>query len=60
MWGAGILNIANTGFAFATVIAMMLRIDPMLTLWAILPYPIIYLTGRVLGRRIYRASVGVE
>src|SRR5678815_861250 len=37
MWGAGVLNLVNTAFAFTTVIIMMIRIDPVLTLWAVLP-----------------------
>jgi len=60
MWGAGILNLINTAFAFAAVLVMMLRIDPILTAWAILPYPTIYFLGQVMGRRIYRASQGAQ
>jgi ATP-binding cassette, subfamily B, multidrug efflux pump len=56
MWGAGVLNIVNTGFAFATVLVMMLRVDPILTLWAILPYPTIVVVGRIFGKRIYNTS----
>ena len=60
LWGAGILNVVNTLFAFAAVLIMMVRIDPILTLWAILPYPTIYFLGQVMGRRIYRASRGAQ
>ena len=60
MWGAGVLNIVNTVFAFATVLSMMLRIDPWLTLWACLPYPMIVVAGRLFGKRIYKASTGVQ
>ncbi len=60
MWGAGILNIVNTLFAFATVLVMMLRIDPWLTLWACLPYPAMIAAGRVFGRRIYKTSRDVQ
>lgn len=60
MWGPGILNIVNTAVAFVSVVTMMLLIDPMLTFWAILPYPIMFLAGRVFGRRIYKASRGVQ
>ncbi len=56
MWGAGVLNLVNTAFAFVTVLAMMLRIDPWLTLWAILPFPTIFVLGQFMGKRIYRAS----
>jgi ATP-binding cassette, subfamily B, multidrug efflux pump len=60
MWGAGVLNLVNTAFAFATVLFMMVRIDPILTLWAIIPYPTIYIVGQAFGRRIYKASQGVQ
>ncbi|MEZ4360155.1 MAG: ABC transporter ATP-binding protein [Kofleriaceae bacterium] len=60
MWGAGVLNLINTAFAFTTVLFMMVRIDPVLTLWAIVPYPTIYIVGQAFGRRIYKASQGVQ
>lgn len=60
MWGAGVLNLVNTAFAFASVMFMMVRIDPILTLWAIVPYPTIYIVGQAFGRRIYKASQGVQ
>ena len=56
MGGAGILQIVNTVFAFATVLVMMIRIDPVLTLWACLPYPSMVLVGRLYGKAMYRAS----
>ncbi len=60
LWGAGILNVINTVCAFGAVLVMMVRIDPMLTFWAMLPYPSMVLLGRIFGRRIYRASRGVQ
>lgn len=60
MWGVGILNVVNTAFAFATVLFMMLRVDPVLTLWAIVPYPILVVLGRTFGRHIFRASRAVQ
>jgi ATP-binding cassette subfamily B protein len=60
MWGAGVLNLINTAFAFVTVLIMMLRIDPVLTLWAILPYPTILAVGQIMGKRIYKTSREVQ
>ena len=60
MWGAGVLNIVNTGFAFITVLTMMLRIDPWLTLWACLPYPMIVVAGRLFGKHIFKSSRDVQ
>jgi ATP-binding cassette subfamily B protein len=60
MWGAGVLNLINTGFAFVSVLVMMLRIDPVLTLWAILPYPTILAVGQIMGKRIFKTSREVQ
>ena len=60
MWGAGVLNVVNTAFAFATVLVMMIRVDPWLTLWACLPYPTIVVLGRIFGKRIYKTSQAVQ
>ena len=60
MWGAGVLNVLNTAFAFVTVLTMMIRIDPWLTLLACLPYPTIVFVGRVFGKRIYKTSQAVQ
>jgi ATP-binding cassette subfamily B protein len=60
MWGAGILNLLNTAFAFVPVVFMMVRVDPWLTLVTVLPYPTIYLVGQAMGRRIYRSSYAVQ
>lgn len=60
MWGAGILNLLNTAFAFTTVLIMMIRIDPWLTLLSCVPYPTIVFVGRVFGKRIYKGSQAVQ
>jgi ATP-binding cassette, subfamily B, multidrug efflux pump len=60
MWGAGILNLANTAFAFATVLVMMFRIDTIVTIAAIAPYPLIYFIGQTMGKYIYRGSQAVQ
>ena len=60
LWGPGILNVVNTTMIFASALVLMILIDPMLTLWAMLPYPIIIVMGRLFGRHIYRASSAVQ
>jgi ATP-binding cassette subfamily B protein len=60
LWGPGILNIVNTTVQFTVMITLMLRIDPWLTLWAMVPLPAMVLLGRLFGRRIYRASADVQ
>ncbi len=60
LWGPGVLNLVNTTFVFATALVLMLRIDPVLTLWALVPYPAVFLLGQAFGRRIYKASRAVQ
>ena len=60
LWGPGLLNIVNTGVAFATVPVMMIWVDPWITLLALLPYPGMFLLGRLFGRRLYRFSHDVQ
>lgn len=60
MWGAGVLNLVNAIFAFVTVLGMMLATDPIVTLWAILPFPLIYFVGQKMSRRIYATMRGVQ
>jgi len=60
LWGPGLLNLVNTSFVFLTALVLMLRIDPVLTLWALVPYPAVFLLGQAFGRRIYRASRAVQ
>jgi ATP-binding cassette subfamily B multidrug efflux pump len=60
MWGPGILNLVNTTMLFGAALFLMLGIDPWLTLWALLPYPLVVALGSLYGRRIYRSSRAVQ
>ena len=60
MWGAGLLNLANAIVAFVTVLGMMLATDPIVTLWTIVPFPLIYVVGKLMSRRIYATMRGVQ
>src|SRR5262249_34981195 len=46
--------------AFATCMTIMLYSDPIVTLFAIIPYPLIYWVGQALSRRIYRTTREVQ
>ena len=56
LFGPGILNLFNTAFVYATALWLLLRLSPALTLWALLPYPLVLLAARLASRRMYRAS----
>lgn len=60
LWGPGVLNMVNTAFIFTTALTLMLMIDPIMTGWALLPFPFVVLIGRVFGKRIYTSARGVQ
>jgi ATP-binding cassette subfamily B protein len=60
MWGPGLLNLVNTSVVFSVALIVMLRVDPWLTLWALLPYPSMVLIGAWFGKGIYRTSQAVQ
>jgi ATP-binding cassette, subfamily B, multidrug efflux pump len=43
--GFGAVSVAGTLFAFVGALAAMLAVDPWLTLWAMLPYPVLVVVG---------------
>jgi ATP-binding cassette subfamily B protein len=53
VWGLGIVSVTNAGVAFVTVLAVMLVTNPIVTLWAIIPFPLIYIVGQAMSRRIF-------
>jgi ATP-binding cassette subfamily B protein len=56
LFGPGLLNLFNTAFVYATALWLLVRLSPALTLWALLPYPLVLLAARLASRRMYRAS----
>jgi ATP-binding cassette subfamily B protein len=59
--GPGIMQLANTGFTFVIAIGMMLSLDPALTVWSLLPMPLIavvmYFSAQVYHRRFLDVQV---
>jgi ATP-binding cassette, subfamily B, multidrug efflux pump len=55
--GMGLLNILQTPVLYFGAIAVMLGIDPRLTLWVLLPYPLFILITRMYGRRMFQANL---
>jgi ATP-binding cassette subfamily B protein len=60
MWGAGAVHLANAVTSFATVLTMMLWIDWRVALLSIVPYPLIFLVGQALSKRVYRTMREVQ
>ncbi|MGH9885406.1 MAG: ABC transporter ATP-binding protein, partial [bacterium] len=59
-WGAGAVHLANSVTSFAAVLTMMLYLDPAVALLSILPYPLIFVTGQALSKRVYRTTREVQ
>ncbi len=60
MWGAGLVHLANAIFAFGTTMTIMLLTDPTVTIIALIPYPLIFVAGQALSKRIYRTTRAVQ
>ncbi|MBF0425881.1 MAG: ATP-binding cassette domain-containing protein, partial [Magnetococcales bacterium] len=57
--GPGFLQVCNTIMVYLTVLPIMLGLDPLLTLMALLPFPLVLLFARLLTGRLYRLSRAV-
>jgi len=60
MWGAGAVHLANAVTSFATVLTYMILLDPVVAVVCILPYPLIFVVGNALSKRIYRTQREVQ
>jgi ATP-binding cassette subfamily B protein len=60
VWGFGIVSLANALLAFVTVLGVMVWTDPIVTLWVILPFPLIYVVGQAMSRRIFTTMRSVQ
>jgi len=60
MWGAGAVHLVNAVTSFATALTMMIVLDPVVALISIIPYPLIFLVGQALSKRIYRTTREVQ
>ena len=60
MWGAGAVHLTNAVTAFGAVLTMMVLLDPVVALLSIIPYPLIFVMGQALSRRVYRTTREVQ
>ncbi|HWO23840.1 MAG TPA: ABC transporter ATP-binding protein [Kofleriaceae bacterium] len=60
VWGFGLVSLSNAVLSFITVPTMMLRMDPLVTLLVILPFPLIYVVGQAISRRIFMTMRQVQ
>jgi ATP-binding cassette subfamily B protein len=57
LMGVGLMNMVQTPVLYAAVVVAMLALNPWLTLWVLLPYPLFILIARLLGRSIHHWSL---
>ena len=58
--GVGILNLVNTPIYYAYGVAIMLTLDPPLTLVALLPFPLLLLMVKRISRRLMEQTLRVQ
>lgn len=56
MIGFGALNIVNSLLAYGVALAFMLTMSVELTLWALLPYPMLVVISRWMGKALFTTS----
>lgn len=54
--GFGVLNVINTALIYVAAIALMARINPSLTLWAVIPFPLMIIAAKGITRRMFHHS----
>jgi ATP-binding cassette subfamily B multidrug efflux pump len=58
--GFGLVSVVNTAAAFAGALTAMISVDPWLTLWALLPCPVLVLVARAINARVHRETEAVQ
>jgi ATP-binding cassette subfamily B multidrug efflux pump len=56
LFGPGLLNLVNTFLVYVSTVWLLVHLSPRLTLFALIPYPVLIFGGRVFTRAMYRAS----
>ncbi|MES1164318.1 MAG: ABC transporter ATP-binding protein, partial [Verrucomicrobiota bacterium] len=60
LFGPGLLNLINTALVYGTTVWLLLHLSPRLTLWALVPYPLLLAGVRLSSRRIYYWSRAIQ
>src|SRR5690606_30247786 len=60
LWRPGIYHLIAATVALASIITMMVVIDPVLTLWALVPFPVMVGLGKLFNRRFYKTTRALQ
>lgn len=58
--GFGAMSAMNTLIVYGAAITLMVRIDPSLTLWAVLPFPLMVLAVKTVSGRLFQRSLEAQ
>ena len=58
--GFGTMSAMNTLMVYLAAVTLMLRINPLLTLWAVLPLPLMVLTVKKISGRLFQRSLQAQ
>jgi ATP-binding cassette subfamily B protein len=57
LMGVAVLNVLQTPILYLAVVGTMLRLNPRLALFVLMPYPLFILFARAIGRRVHHWSL---
>ncbi len=60
LFGPGLLNLCNTALVYVTTLWLLIHLSPRLTLWALIPYPLLLAGARLSSRMMYSASRAIQ
>ncbi len=58
--GPGFLQLASVFITYCTVVPVMMSLDLELALWAMLPYPLLFITMKVMMGKMFKAGLSVQ
>lgn len=58
--GFGAMSAINTVIIYLATITLMIRINPWLTFWAVLPFPLMVLVVKKISRRLFQRSLEAQ
>jgi ATP-binding cassette subfamily B protein len=60
LFGPGVLNLFNTTIVYVSTLWILLKLSPSLTLYALLPYPLLLLGARLSGRIMSKSTREIQ
>lgn len=58
--GFGVMSSINTALIYVAAVSLMLRIHPWLTMWAIIPFPLMVLVVKKVSQRVFQRSLEAQ